>query len=275
LTPANPLVLFTKLFEQRSPTEIGKAANELGFDGIDLLIRPGYTAAPEEARRIPQLVKDFQTSGLSVPMATTDLTNPAAFPVDKVFGACQEAGIGLIRLGYWKYDGTRRYADVKAEARKDLAELVKAAERFQVQLAIQLHGGTIHSSGALTAALLEGHDPARLGVYPDPGNQAVQDGREDWRLTFDVLEPWLACVGVKNGGWFPSEPPDRQPRWSSEWLALSEGMVPWPAILGHLRRQGFTGPLSFHSHYAWPYDKVLEQTCADLRYVRELLGSAE
>ncbi|GAB3403910.1 sugar phosphate isomerase/epimerase family protein [Flindersiella endophytica] len=265
----NPMVLFTKLFGQRDPGEIGRVAAELGFDGIDLLIRPGCTIDPAEASRIPQLVKEFRASGLSVPMATTDLTDVNAFPVDGVFGACAEAGIGLIRLGYWTYDGTRRYADLRAEARAHLAELAGAAGRFGVRLAIQLHGGTIHSSGALTSALLEGHDPALLGAYPDPGNQAVQDGREDWRLTFDVLEPWLACVGVKNGGWA------RQATgWESEWLGLADGMVPWPAILTHLRRTGFTGPLSFHSHYTWPYDKVLEQTGADLTYVRDLLGSS-
>jgi sugar phosphate isomerase/epimerase len=263
----NPMVLFTKLFEQREAGEIGRVAAELGFDGIDLLIRSGYTVDPAEARRIPQLVKEFQASGLSVPIATTDLTDVSAFPVEEVFGACAEAGIGLIRLGYWKYDGTRRYADIKAEARRQLGELVDAAGRFGVRLAIQLHGGTIHSSGALTAALLEGHDPAKLGAYPDPGNQAVQDGREDWRLTFDMLEPWLSCVGVKNGGWSRSGS-----GWESEWLGIADGMVPWPDILDHLRQKGFAGPLSFHSHYTWPYDKVLDQTGADLRYVRDLIG---
>ena len=41
-------VLFTKLFRGRSLAEIAYAASELGFDGIDLLIRPGHQAEPDD-----------------------------------------------------------------------------------------------------------------------------------------------------------------------------------------------------------------------------------
>ncbi|WP_020574410.1 sugar phosphate isomerase/epimerase family protein [Actinopolymorpha alba] len=265
-------VLFTKLFEDRPVGEIADTAADLGFDGIDLLIRPGFTVDPESADQIAQAADRLRNNGLSVPMATTDLADPAAFPADKVLGACADAGIELVRLGYWKYDGTRPYASVKDEAREHLAQLVDLAARHGVRLAIQLHGGTIHSSGALTRALLDGHLPAQLGAYPDPGNQAVQDGREDWRLTFDLLGPWLACVGVKNGGWFAGETADSGQRgWRSDWLGLADGMVPWPDILAYLNGIEYAGPLSLHSHYHLPYPQVLDQTRTDLRYVKRLL----
>ena len=267
-------VLFTKLFGARGVDEIGATAAGLGFDGIDLLVRPGCTIDPGEADRIPHAVERLKSSGLSVPMATTDLTDPASFPVDKVLGACADAGIGLIRLGYWKYDpAAAPYADVRDAARDHLAHLLRLAATHGVRLAIQLHGGTIHASGALTRALLEGHSPAQVGAYPDPGNQVVQDGREDWRLTFELLEPWLACVGVKNGGWFAGTTATQvgQRAWSSDWLGLSDGMVPWPDILGHLNSLTFDGPLSLHSHYELPYEQVLDQTRTDLHYVKRLL----
>jgi sugar phosphate isomerase/epimerase len=264
-----PLLLFTKLFGDRTPDEVGQVAAELGFDGIDLLIRPGCTVEPDGVDRLADVVSTFRSVGLTVPMATTDLTDPAAYPgpAEALLGSCAEAGIRLIRLGYWTYDGTEPYADARARADRDLDRLAGLASRFGVRLAIQLHGGTIHSSGALARVLLERHDPAQVCAYPDPGNQAVQDGREDWRLTFDVLEPWLACVGVKNGGWFA----DTDGRWSSEWLGLSDGMVPWPDILRSLGSHGFDGPLTLHSHYERPYEDVLAQTGVDLTYVRGLI----
>ena len=170
-------------------------------------------------------------------MATTDLTDPARMPTEKLLAACAEAGIGLIRLGYWHYDPQVGYAEGFDAARRQLDELDRLAENTGVRLAIQLHGGTIHASGCQTAALLAGHDPARLGAYPDPGNQTVQDGREDWRFTFDVLRPWLCCVGVKNGGWFPADlAPSGQRRWRSDWYGIPDGMVPWDEILAYLDR---------------------------------------
>ena len=266
-------VLFTKLFEARPVDEIAETAADLGFDGIDLLIRPGCTVDPEDAGRIAAAVERLKSNGLDVPMATTDLTDPATFPADKVLGACADAGIGLIRLGYWKYDPTRAsYVETRDLARQHLAQLQDLAASHGVRLAIQLHGGTIHASGALTRALLDGRLPDQLGAYPDPGNQVVQDGREDWRMTFDLLEPWLACVGVKNGGWFPSGTTETGQRaWRSDWFGLADGMVPWPDILAHLAETGFDGPLTLHSHYELPYDQVLDQTRTDLRYVKRIL----
>jgi sugar phosphate isomerase/epimerase len=266
-------VLFTKAFVGRSIEEIGASASELGFDGIDLLIRPGHQVEPTAPDDIPRAVKTLAGIGLSVPMATTDLTDPAQLPGERLLASCAEAGIGLIRLGYWHYDPTVGHAAGMDRARRDLDALASVARATGVRLAVQLHGGTMHASGADTAALLAGHDPAIIGAYADPGNQAVQNGREDWQLTFDVLAPWLCCVGVKNGGWFPADvAASGQRRWRSDWLGLADGMVPWDDIIGHLVESRFDGLLSFHSHYEGPLGQVLDRTRLDLHYVEEQLG---
>jgi sugar phosphate isomerase/epimerase len=186
-----------------------------------------------------------------VPMVTTDITDPDRFPTRKTLDACARSGVSLVRLGYWTYDGGARYDELLARARRDLDQLDALAAEYRLKLAVQLHGGTLHTSGATTRALLAGHNPERIGAYPDPGNQAVQDGRDDWRLTFDLLSKWLCCVGVKNG--------------------VADGMVPWADIIAHLVRVDFAGILSFHSHYEAPYAQVLDQTRTDLRYVRRLI----
>lgn len=267
-------VLFTKLFRGRSLEEIGASAAALGFDGIDLLIRPGHQVEPGDPAAIAAAVRRLAEDGLATPMATTDLTDAAAPWAEPSLAACAEAGIGLIRLGYWKYDPARGYAACFEAARRDLDGLAVLAAKTGVRLAIQLHGDTIHGSGAQTAALLADHDPALVGAYPDPGNQTVQDGREDWRFTLDILRPWLCCVGVKNGGWFAGElAASGQRRWRSDWLGIPDGMVPWDEIAAFLVETGYAGPLSFHSHYEVPLPQVLAQTGLDLGYVRRLIGT--
>jgi sugar phosphate isomerase/epimerase len=270
------IVLFTKLFRGRSLVEIADATSGLGFDGIDLLIRPGHQAEPDDPASIHEAARRLRQAGLTVPMATTDLTDPTDERAERVLAACAETGIDLIRLGYWKYDLQRGYAACFDAARRDLDGLARLAEKHGVRLAIQLHGDTIHGSGAQAAALLTGHDPALIGAYPDPGNQTVQDGRENWRFTFDVLAPWLCCVGVKNGGWFPAELSEAgQRRWRSDWLGVPDGMVPWDEIATYLKETRYEGFLSFHSHYEVPLDQVLAQTRVDLGYVKRLIGLPE
>ena len=267
-------VLFTKLFRGVNFDEVGPTIKALGFDGVDLLVRPGHQLEPDRADAIPSAVHRLEALGLDVPMITTDLSDPASYPADRVLTNCAEAGVRLVRLGYWRYDAARGYAAIFAEARRHLDVLERLARTYDLCLAIQLHGETIHSSGALTVRLLEGHEPARIGAYPDPGNQSMQDGREVWRLTFDLLRPWLRCVGVKNGGWFPcAAAPTGQRRWRSDFFAIADGMVPWDEIVSYLAQSGYGGLLSFHSHYEVPLPQALDQTRADLGYVRRLLAA--
>lgn len=269
-------VLFTKLFLGRSLDQIVRSANQIGIAGIDLLIRKGHQVEPGDPTGIARAVKALKAGGLSVPMATTDMIDPEAPDVVAVMQACADVGIELVRLGYYPYEPARGYAACFEEARRHLDGFEKLAERTGIRFAVQLHGDTLHGSGAQTLALLDGHDPKAVSAYPDPGNQTVQDGREDWRLTFDVLKPWLACVGMKNGGWFAGGYNSHgQRRWRSDWLGLSEGMVPWDDITAHLVATAYSGFLSFHSHYETPFDQVIDQTRSDLNYIRICIAAAQ
>lgn len=267
-------VLFTKLFRGRSLEEIAEVTRGLGFDGVDLLVRAGHQVEPTEPDKIAGAVRLLKDTGLTVPIVTTDITDSVGAPTERLFRVCAEAGVAQIRLGYWKYDPTRGYAAILEQARGQLQRLGDLARQAGVKVTIQLHGGTIHGSGSQAAALLAGYDPAHVGAYADPGNQVVQEGREDWRFTLDVLEPWLCCIGVKNGGWFPSSlAPSGQRHWWSDWQGIADGMVPWDDIAAHLVKTEYSGHLSFHSHYEVPLEQVYEQTRLDLQYFRRQLGA--
>lgn len=269
-----PIVMFTKLFKGRTLDQVASDLAALGFDGADLLIRPGHQLEPAAPDAIAPAVRVMVAAGLAVPMATTDLVDPDDPAATRLLGACADAGIRLVRLGYFRSDPAVAYAAAFERARRALDGFATLARRLAITLALQLHGRTIHASGAQAAALLRDHDPRQLAAYPDPGNQATQDGREDWRFTFEVLRPWLGCVGVKNGGWFPAGRNEAgQRQWRAEWLGIADGMVPWDEILPHLARSGFAGVLSLHSHYeGMPLAQALDQTRADLAFVRRLGG---
>jgi len=133
-----------------------------------------------------------------------------------------------------------------------------------------------YSSGALTVQLLAGRDPVRIGAYPDPANQIIREGSEDWRLTLDILEPWFCCMGVKNSGWFPGAcGPHSQRAWHSDWYGLDEGMVPWNEIVPHLVATGFAGVLSMHSQYRVAREQALDKVRADLAHLRRLVAAAK
>lgn len=267
------LVLFTKLFGGAAIAEIAKTASSLRFDGIDLLVRPGFALEPSQAHRLPTAVEQIRGEGLSVPLVTTDMIDADTYPAETVLRCCAEADVALVRMGYWPYARASGYAAILERARRSLDALVPLAQKYRVKLLLQLHGGTIHASGALASRLLEGYDTAHLGAYADPGNQVVQDGHEPWELTLDLLWHRLACLGVKNGGWFPGRYADSGQRtWTADWTPLHEGMARWDEIFAFLARSRFAGVLSFHSHYEVPRELAIAMTRVDLAYARRALG---
>ena len=83
-------------------------------------------------------------------------------------------------------------------------------------------------------------------------------------------------IGVKNGGWFPGKLNAMGQRiWASDWLGLSEGMVPWDQILTQLKSDGFTGILTVHGPYEMGLEQAVDQLGSDLSYIRRVTGAAK
>src|SRR5205823_4508371 len=111
---------------------------QLGFDGVDLLIRPGLHVEPSRPEGIGPAVRRLREAGLDVPMATTDLVDPGDALAEPVLRACAEAGIELVRLGYFMYDPERGYDSCFEDARRRLDVLTSHARRAGLRLALQL-----------------------------------------------------------------------------------------------------------------------------------------
>lgn len=227
------LAVLTKPFGALGAAALAARLADVGADGADLLVRPGYSGPSD----IGAVSRELERAGLGLDVVSTDLLE-VDDSAHRVLGACAQAGAGLVRVGFYRYDPDVGYRHGLDQARRRLAGLARLAARVGVRLAVQLHHGTLHSSAALAVRLTE--DLPDVWFYADPGNQ-VKEGSEDWRLMLDLLGARVACVGVKNAAWSG----DR-----FEWQPFAEGgVVPWPSILQDLRDRGYGGPLSLHVHY--------------------------
>ena len=65
---------------------------------------------------------------------------------------------------------------------------------------VELHHQTIVSTSSAALRLVDGVDPAAVGVIHDLGNLVIE-GHEDVRAALQMLGPYLAHVHVKNGVW--------------------------------------------------------------------------
>ena len=89
------LLLNSKFFENLSPRELGEKILDLGYDGIDICVRPGHPVNLDNVHQtLPEANRIWQDQGLvcslaTAPVSLIDPTDPAA---DRLYAACAEAG---------------------------------------------------------------------------------------------------------------------------------------------------------------------------------------
>ncbi|GAA3113026.1 sugar phosphate isomerase/epimerase family protein [Streptomyces echinatus] len=262
------VLVLTKPFGSLPPENLADQLARAGADGADLLVRDGQTVTPATPRRISETARALRGNGLELGLVSTDLT-AAGSEAERIVGHCAQAGVRLLRLGFYRYEAGSDHASGLDRARRDLAGLAELAARHGVRPVLALHHGTLHPSAAHAMRLLDGRDDVR--VLLDPGNQA-KEGSEDLRLSLDTLggPDRVGCVGVKNAVWEPSGPSGG---WNCRWQPLADGgVVPWPVVLSGLATLGYTGPLSLHVHY--PPDDPFAAVRRDLAHLRGLRTAA-
>lgn len=263
------LCIFSKHMAQFDWKELGRKAKELGFDGIDLTVRPKGHVLPERVREdLPRAVDAIRAAGLDVPMISTDLksaADPAAIPT---FETARKLGIRLLKPGYWLYAKDRTVLQTQAEVRLNFQGLLKQAMQNGVTIGLHNHSGA-YVGTALWAYrdLLQDVDPRWAGYYFDPGHATIEGGLHVWRISLELVSPRLKMVAMKDAYWDKANG-----RWRPKWVPLGEGMVDWPEVYRSFAKAGFNGPISLHVEYN-PKDE-LEAIARDLAFMKKQVNAA-
>ncbi len=273
------VVMFSKHLQELSIEDAGRAAVDIGFDGLDLTVRPGGHVTPDGVEEaLPAAVETLRAVGAEVPMMTTAITD-ADDDAEATLRAAKAAGITRVKLGYWRYQGFGKLRGQIAEVRECLARIEPLALEAGVTACLHNHSGNdMTASSHVIAALLRGFDPDALGAYIDPGHMTVEGGRSGWKIGMDALHDRVRMMALKDFGWFRNEA-DGQVTWSEKLVPLSEGIVRWDEVFECLAQIDFDGIVSFHSEYqgghSWrdlDTDGVIAQTREDYAYMRSRLG---
>ena len=275
-------MMFIKHLQELSLPEAGRAIQGLGFDGVDLTVRPGGSVTPESVRQaLPQAARVLHDWGLTIPLATTAIVSATDPHARDIFETAASIGIREIKLGYVPVTEFGTYQATLERFNRELDGLEALARANSVRINIHLHSGTYLSS--LSAAvwwLIKDRDPAAVGAYVDPGHMFVEGGRDGWRLGLDLLHRRIALVAVKDLI-FEQVPDERlgKPRWVTRIVPLDRGAVPWPEVFGLLNKSKFDGWISVHSEYqgshSWrdlKVQEVIDQTQQDMAYLRKVLA---
>lgn len=237
-------VYFTKLLTELDVPGLIRFARDVGLDGFDLAVRPGYPVNPDNALvELPRAAQQVRAEKLNIGLVTapTNLIDPEGRLGQTLFEACGKAGVPAIKIGYFPYAG--KFDAALAEARKRMAGFAKLAARTGVRACYHTHSGSyLGNNAAGLRLLLQDLDPHHVGAFVDTGHVAVNGG--PIRLELDLIRPWLSLLAIKDMAW------EKQKQgWKNFVVPAGEGIVRWNEVATALKEAGFNGTISMHGEY--------------------------
>jgi len=261
-------IMFSKSLREQRTEQMIESLKRVGADGVDFTVRAGYPVTPENAAtELAPAAEKIRAAGLVIPMVTapTELTSAGVAFAEALFRACGEAGIPMIKVGYWPAP-TERYWPAVDQMKADVEGLARLGDKHGVKPLIHTHSGRYMAlNAAALMHVLKGFDPGRVGAYVDVGHLAVCG--EPPALALAMTQDWLSVVAVKD----LMRVRTANGKTSTPVVMVGKGFVDWEETVRWLVAHEFGGPLSFHSEFECPtMEQRLEQTRKDIAFVRDL-----
>ena len=254
--------VFTKPWPLDSVEELADRVLDLGFDGAEIPVRPGFQVAPENAEKgLRALAEQFAARQLSVVSIASTLEEP-------VFAACAAAGVALIRVMAPVTRG--QYLESEETMRRRLADAVPLCERYGVRVGVQQHYGDNVTDAVGLRSLLQGVDGRWVGAIWDAAHDALAGLPPESGL--DIVWDRLLMVNLKNAFYVRTNGPEAESaQWSRHFTSGPQGMASWPRVAAELRRRGYRGAVCLTAEYT-DEDAVNRLCRQDLAYAKGLFA---
>jgi sugar phosphate isomerase/epimerase len=262
--------LFSKALPELEWSELGRAAREAGFDGVDLTVRAGGHVLPERAADdLPGAIDAIRSAGLTIPMITTDLTSATDSRARVLLGTAARHGVRYFKPGYWHYMSPDVRGQVAATAAA-LADLADLARECGIELGFHNHAGYVGAALWDIAPALDRLDVRWAGYYFDPRHAVAEGGGGAWKAATHLVASRLKMVALKDFAWRRSAS-----GWTIDDCPLGQGAVDWRWIGTALREAQFAGPISVHLEYEIPAightRRTVEAAKRDLAFARHVI----
>lgn len=233
--------VFTKPWTEPLPHLAEKLVG-LGFDGVELAVRPGYQVVPEEAlTALPKAVQTLADAGLSTPSIAGNMD-------EATIEACGAAGVGIIRICA-PIDMSKGYMASVDAYRRQFDALLPALERNGVAIGVQNHYGTHIGSAVGLAHLLQPYDPKHICGVLDMAHCAV-DG-EPVEMAVDIAGRHMnGLVNFKAASHLRANGPELEAEYVVHWSTYDHGGYSWRSLVQALHAANFSGTYCMPAEYS-------------------------
>lgn len=271
--------VFSKHLHWVGYDEMAKISADVGFDGVDLTVRPdGHVEPATVERDLPKAVEACDKRGIEVEMMTTSITTADDPNTEKIIKTAGGLGVKVYRLGWQKYDFN---ISIEKNIQKFGQELQKIAElnaKYNIIGDYQNHSGMTGGSPVWDIhMMLDIAQSEYLGAQYDI-RHAMIEGLKSWELGLRLLAPKIHSIDIKD---FEYEKTEKG--WDVKNVPLGEGAVNFVSYFKLLKALGIQAPISIHLEYPLggadhgnkeltiPGEQVIEAMRKDLNYLKSII----
>jgi L-ribulose-5-phosphate 3-epimerase len=217
---------------------------EMGFDGIDLTVRPDGHVLPEKVEMdLPKAVQAAKKANIDIQMMVTNILQADALS-ENVIKTAFAQNIKHYRMGWYKYD---RGKDIMGQVHTYTQQLKGVDElnkKYKISGEYQNHGGQ-----NLGAAIWDLYPIFKTINSPFTGvqydvNHATAESGANWETGFRLINPYIKTLAIKDFKWVL-----KNGTLQKEGCPLGEGIVNWKLFFQLVKQYNLNVPLTMHFEY--------------------------
>lgn len=268
----------------RSADEVAKAVHEMGYDGIDLCVRPGANGHVEPERVTTDLapfVKILRDNGVRVQAITCPIADADSPNAERILDAASKLDIHHYWWGTFRYDQTKPVMPQLDALKPRVDKLAKLNARYGMKAMYHNYSGpgTVGSAIWDLLEVLRQFDPRHVSFHFDTGHAANAGGNNTWALNMRAAGPYVGGLSIKDSllefdpnagqprarppgapgapaGGPPGAPAGRPPAdagpvypWRVRYTPLGKGNNNLPLLAEVLKQIQFAGPVEIQAEY--------------------------
>lgn len=237
--------VFTKHLQFLNYKDMADAAAEIGFNGVDLTVRPKGHVLPERVEMdLPKAMEAIQKAGLATTMITTAVQDANDATDKRLLETASGLGVKYYRMNWLKYPEGKSIPEAMMQFKKTLTEISHLNRKLNITGCYQNHSGNLAGASIWELwEILKNSDQRNMGVQYDI-RHAVVEGGMSWKNGLNLIHPNIKILAIKDCVWTK-----KNGNWIVENVPLGEGMVDFKAYFKMLKEFNIQVPVSLHYEY--------------------------